>query len=106
MLTVPGPRHRGFCDNISRRSFLSIGSLAMGGLTLPQILRAEDAAGTGAAGKSSHKAVIMIFLSGGPPHQDLVDLKPDAPSEIRGEFSPIRTNVPGVYICELLPGLA
>ena len=48
----------------------------------------------------------MIFLSGGPPHQDMVDLKPDAPAEIRGEFKPIRTNVPGIEICEHLPRLA
>ena len=48
----------------------------------------------------------MIFLSGGPPHQDMVDLKPDAPVEVRGEFKPIRTNVPGLDICELLPRLA
>ena len=54
----------------------------------------------------SHKSVIMIFLSGGPPHQDMVDLKPDAPAEIRGEFSPIHTNVPGIEICEHLPLLA
>ena len=48
----------------------------------------------------------MVFLSGGPPHQDMVDLKPDAPVEIRGEFKPIATNVPGIQICELLPRLA
>jgi len=85
-----------------RRSFLQIGGLAMGGLTLPDALKAQAASGTG----SSHRAVIMIFLSGGPPHQDMVDLKPQAPVEFRGEFQPIATNVPGIEICELLPQLA
>jgi len=101
MLSILGPAHR-FCDRLSRRQFLQIGGLAMGGLSLPQLLRAEAQAGI----KTSHKSVIMVFLSGGPPHQDLVDLKPDAPAEIRGEFKPIATNVPGVQICELLPGMA
>ncbi|MBI3462080.1 MAG: DUF1501 domain-containing protein [Planctomycetes bacterium] len=102
MLTIPGPKHGGFCDKISRRTFLQIGSLAMGGLSLPQVLRAEAASGV----RSSHKAVIMIFLSGGPPHQDMVDLKPDAPAAVRGEFNPINTNVPGIQICEHLPRMA
>jgi hypothetical protein len=101
MLTILGPRQR-FCDRINRRSFLQIGGLALGGLSLPQILQAEAQAGI----TGSHKAVIMIFLSGGPPHQDMVDLKPDAPVEVRGEFKPIRTNVPGIHICEHLPRLA
>src|SRR6266850_5356855 len=101
MLTILGRRQR-LCDNASRRDFLKIGALALGGLSLPQILRAEAQAGT----SRSHKAVIMIFLSGGPPHQDMVDLKPDAPMEVRGEFRPIRTNVPGIDICEHLPRLA
>ncbi|HLQ45324.1 MAG TPA: DUF1501 domain-containing protein, partial [Planctomycetaceae bacterium] len=99
-----------FCDRIDRRCFLQIGGLALGGfgsVSLPQILRAQEAtAATKGRRTSSHKAVINIFLSGGPPHQDLVDLKPDAPSEIRGEFLPIATNVPGIAICELLPKLA
>ncbi|MSQ93833.1 MAG: DUF1501 domain-containing protein [Gemmataceae bacterium] len=101
MLTILGQRQR-LCDNASRRDFLKIGGLALGGLSLPQILRAEAEAGI----TRSHKSVIMIFLSGGPPHQDMVDLKPDAPSEVRGEFNPIRTNVPGINICEHLPRLA
>ncbi len=101
MLTILGGRQR-FCDKVSRRSFLKIGGLAMGGLTLPQILRAEEQSGV----RSSHKSVIMIFLSGGPPHQDMVDLKMDAPAEIRGEFQPIDTSVPGIQICEHLPRLA
>jgi uncharacterized protein (DUF1501 family) len=101
MLTILGPGQR-FCDSVTRRSFLTIGGLAMGGLSLADILRAEARAGR----SSPHKAVIMVFLSGGPPHQDLVDLKPDAPVEIRGDFDPIATNVPGIEICEQLPRLA
>ena len=91
MLNIYGPKTGRFCDGVSRRDFLRIGGLALGGLSLPQILRAEAASGV----KKSHKAVIMIFLPGGPSHQDIFDLKMDAPSEIRGEFKPITTNVAG-----------
>ncbi len=100
MINVLGSRQQ-FCDGMTRRSLLKIGGLAMGGLSLPQLLQAEAA-----SGRKSHKAVIMVFLSGGPPHQDMVDLKVDAPVEIRGEFQPIATNVPGIDICEHLPLLA
>ena len=111
MLTILGDRaDKGFCDGMPRRSFLSIGSLAMGGLSLPQILQAEEeqkkADESSTAKMSPHKAVIMIFLPGGPPHQDMFDLKPEAPVEIRGEFKPISTAVPGIQIGELLPQLA
>src|SRR6185312_4944381 len=101
MLTIYGSRSR-FCDGVSRRNFLKIGTLGLAGLSVPQLLRAEAAAGI----SQSHKAVIMIFLPGGPAHQDLFDLKPQAPSEIRGEFMPIGTNVPGMQICEMMPRLA
>src|SRR5436190_5331298 len=101
MLTIYGQRHR-FCDGISRRNFLKIGALGLGGLALPQLLEAETQAGIG----KSHKAIIMIYLPGGPPHQDMFDLKLDAPSEIRGEFKPIKTKVPGIQICEYLPRMA
>jgi hypothetical protein len=100
MITLLGRRHQ-LCDGLTRRSFLKIGGLAMGGLSLPDLLRVEAA-----SGRRSHKAVIMIFLSGGPPHQDSFDLKPGAPVEIRGEFKPIATNVSGIRICELFPLLA
>jgi hypothetical protein len=103
MLTILGKPQHGFCDGVSRRTFLKIGGLALGGLSMPQILRAEAASGRR---PNSQKAIIMIFLPGGPPHQDFFDLKMDAPAEIRGEFKPIHTNVPGIDICELLPGLA
>ena len=103
MLTIYGqPQRHPFCDGLTRRSFLKIGGLAMGGLSLPQVLRAEAASGVG----RSHKAVIMIFLPGGPPHLDFLDLKPDAPAEIRGDLSPIKTNVAGIEISEALPRLA
>jgi len=101
MLTIYGPGQR-FCDGISRRNFLKIGALGLGGLSLPQLLQAEAQSGI----RRSHKAVIMVFLPGGPSHQDIFDLKMDAPSEIRGEFKPIHTNVSGIQICEHLPRLA
>ena len=101
MLTIYGQKNR-FCDGVSRRNFLKIGTLGMAGLSLPQLFRAEATKGKGL----DHKAVIMIFLPGGPSHQDMFDLKMDAPSEIRGEFKPISTNVPGIQICEHLPKMA
>jgi hypothetical protein len=100
MFQLQGPRFR-YCDGVSRRSFLQIGGLAVGGLTLPQILRAEQQAGT-----STGKSVIMVYLSGGISHQDTFDLKMDAPNEIRGEFKPINSNLPGTQVCELLPKMA
>ena len=101
MLSILGPAYR-HCDRVSRRAFLHAGGLALGGLSLPHLLRAEDLS----AAPRRHKAVIMVFLSGGPPHQDMVDLKPGAPAEVRGEFRPIRTRVPGIDVCEHLPRLA
>src|SRR3954467_250792 len=98
MLTLFGAKHR-YCDGLSRRSFLKIGGLAMGGLGLPELLRPEAAAGLGGGG--SHKAVIMVYLSGGLAHQDTFDLKPDAPEDVRGEFRPIASKVPGVEVGEL-----
>jgi hypothetical protein len=108
MLTIFGNHaHRADCDRATRRDFLTIGGMALGGLALPQILRAE-AANTNPKRQRgiSHKAIINVYLPGGPPHIDMWDLKPDAPAEIRGEYSPIKTNVPGMEICELFPRLA
>jgi hypothetical protein len=104
MLTLHGSKVR-YCDGITRRSALKIGTLAFGAwsLSLADIFRAEARAGSTGSG---HKAVINIFLGGGPPHQDMWDLKMEAPSEIRGEFKPIATNVPGIQICEVFPRLA
>jgi hypothetical protein len=104
MLTLLGKAAgRGrFCDGVSRRDFLMVGGSLAGGLTLSSLLRAEARLGTG----HTHKSLINVFLPGGPPHQDMWDLKPDAPAEIRGEFKPIATNVPGIQLCELFPKLA
>jgi hypothetical protein len=86
----------------TRRSFLQIGALGVGGLCLPQLLRAEAKAGT----RSSNKSVIFIYLVGGPPHQDMFDLKPDAPAEIAGPWRPIATAVTGIKIGEAFPKIA
>ncbi len=102
MLTIFGKADTGpCCDQLARRDFLKIGGMALGGLALADVLRAESGSPAG-----PHKAIINVFLPGGPPHIDMWDLKPDAPSEIRGDFQPIRTNVPGMEICELFPKLA
>lgn len=87
------------CEGTSRRGFLQIGSLALGGWSLSQMLArsAEDPAA------KPRRAVIQIWLAGGPSHIDMYDLKPDAPAEYRGEFRPIATNVPGIQIGEHLP---
>jgi len=102
MLRIEGQSAARFCDGASRRDFLQVGALGLGGLALPQLLKAEAAQGV----RHSHKAVIMIYLTGGPPHQDMFDLKPDAPKEVRGEFKPIATNVPGIRIGEHFTRLA
>ncbi len=103
MLNVYGDyQSSSFCDGMKRRSFLSIGGLAMGGIQLPDLLAAEKQNKIG----SSNKALIMIYMPGGPPHQDMYEIKIDAPSEIRGEFKPIKTKVPGINICEHLPKIA
>ena len=90
-----------FCDGLTRRDMLRIGTLSVGGLSLPQILAAEQA-----SGRRSHKSVIMIYMCGAPGHQDMYDLKMNAPAEIRGDFKQIATNVPGIEICEHMPRLA
>jgi Protein of unknown function (DUF1501) len=103
MLSILGPNSR-YCDGVSRRSFLKVGGLSLGAgsLTLADLMRADAATGK----SNSHKAVIHIYLGGGPPHQDMWEIKTEAPSEIRGEFKPIQTNVPGIEICEVFPKLA
>ena len=86
----------------NRRSFMRIGALGLGGLNLPGLLRAESEAGI----RSSAKSVILIYLVGGPPHQDMFDLKPDAPAEVAGPWKPIATNVTGIKIGEAFPRIA
>jgi len=91
-----------YCDGIRRRDFLHVGSVGVGGLSLSSYLRMA------AAGEVSQKskAGILIYLTGGPSHIDTFDLKPEAPEEYRGEFKPVKTNVPGVEISEHLPKLS
>ena len=93
------------CDGITRREALRVGGLSLfGTLTLPRLLAARERQSRRRAGKA--RSVLMFNLLGGPSHMDMVDLKPEAPAEIRGEFRPIATSVPGVRICEHLPRLA
>ncbi len=99
MLTIWGSKNR-FCDGIRRRDFLKVGVLG-GALSLPELLRLRAHAAL--PNKPNPKAVIMVCLNGGPSHIDMYDMKPDAPAEIRGEFQPIQTNVPGFDLCELMP---
>lgn len=86
---------------MSRRGFLRLGTLGAAGLALPDLLRLQ-AQGAGRT-PTRGKGVIMVYLDGGPSHVDMYDLKPDAPAEIRGEFKPIRTKVPGLDLCEHFP---
>ncbi|HEX3998347.1 MAG TPA: DUF1501 domain-containing protein [Pirellulales bacterium] len=106
MLTLFGKR-QSYCDGLTRRNFLKIGAMGFGGLTLPGLLRGEAAAAQGnLQAPASQKSIINVYLSGGPSHIDTFDLKPSAPPEIRGEFHPIATTVPGMEICHLMPKLA
>lgn len=101
MLSIPG-RPSLSCDGVSRRGFLRIGSLSALGMTLPGLLRAEAKA----AQPRSETACILVWLQGGLSHIDSFDPKPDAPSEIRGDFAAIPTKVPGISLCDPLPKLA
>src|SRR4051794_30288732 len=84
-------------EPLSRRDFLRIGTVALGGLALPA---------SAAAGKVRARACILLYMDGGPSHLDLWDLKPDAPAEVRGPFRSIPTRVPGIRVCEHLPRVA
>ena len=105
MLSVYGSKttRSAYCDQISRRGILKIGALGVGafGLNMADLLRAEAK-----SGGLNHKAVINIFLGGGPPHQDMWEIKTEAPKEIRGPFQPISTNVSGIQIGECFPKIA
>src|SRR4029450_2866624 len=91
---------RSASPRLSRRNLLHVGALALGGLSLPALLRCRA---EGATSRGRGKSVIMIWQRGGPSHIDSFDMKPAAPPEIRGEFQPISTNVPGIHVCEHLP---
>jgi hypothetical protein len=93
-----GPR---LCDSVTRREVLRAGGLAALGLSLPQLLHARTAKTQGPA-----RSCIVLFLMGGPPQHSTWDPKPDAPPEVRGEFGPIQTNIPGMQVSSLLPRLA
>lgn len=84
---------------VKRREFLRVGTLALGGLTLPQLIRSQAEAGTTQADTS----VILFWMWGGPSQLETYDMKPEAPIEYRGPLRPIRTNVPGIEICEYMP---
>ena len=107
MLNIPLGRTR-LCDGVSRRNFLRVGTFAFGAtsLSLADIYRAEAAMAAQGTSPTRHKAVINIFLGGGPPHQDMWDIKTEAPVEIRGEFKPIATNVTGIQIGETFGRIA
>jgi len=89
-------------QRLSRRGFLTAGAAGIAGLSLVDLLRAEEALGI----RGSRKAVINIHLDGGPPQMDMIDPKPEAPAELRGPFRPIETTLPGVRITELMPRTA
>ena len=93
-----------FCDGITRRELLRTGFAGLTGLSLADILHAEEAASSGK--KPTADSVLFVNLAGGPAHQDTLDMKPEAPAETRGEFQSIQTSLPGLSICEHLPQLA
>ncbi|MDE0101404.1 MAG: DUF1501 domain-containing protein [Bryobacterales bacterium] len=114
MLTIPNRHLARFCDGSTRRDLMKIGSLGLFGMTLQDVLRLQDRANAaiapsrheGSTGFGSAKSVIVLFLQGGPSHIDIWDPKPDAPSNVRGEFKPIKTKVPGIELSETMPMLA
>ena len=113
MISIPG-QYGATCDGFSRREFLRLGGAGLVGVSLSDILRiqAQQAPGVGPApgapknGWGRAKSVIILYLQGGPSHIGIWDPKPDAPSNVRGDFKPIRTKVPGIEIGELFPKLA
>src|SRR5262245_61643045 len=109
MLRIEASRGVRHCDGLTRRELLRVGAIGLGGLTLPGLLRLQQAAAASPSAsprKGKARSVILLFLSGGPSQLDMWDLKPDAPEEIRGTFRPIDTNVPGIRISEHLPRTA
>jgi hypothetical protein len=96
MLSLSGRPSR-LCSGPSRREFLRVGGLAVGGLGLPQLFASQS------SGKAKARSCLLIFMDGGPSHLEMWDLKPEAPAEVRGEFKPIQSSVPGITVGELLP---
>ncbi len=94
------------CNGFTRRDVLGLGIVGLSSLTLPAVLRAEREVRRKGGAAPRAKNVIFIWQQGGPPHQDMWDMKPGAPDGIRGEFNPIRTNLPGYNVCELMPMLS
>src|SRR5205085_9871765 len=96
------------CDGVTRREMLRAGSLGLFGLSMPELLRGQrdEASSSPAAARPKARACIVLFLMGGPPQHSTWDPKPESPAEIRGEFSPTATNVPGLQISSLLPQLS
>src|SRR3954451_22599777 len=106
MITLLGSKRR-LCDGMTRRETLKAGALSLlgGAFNLPSLLAVEEKRGLQAP-RGKAKSVILLYLLGGAPTQDMFDLKPRAPEKIRGEFKPIASNVPGIQICEHLPRTA
>src|SRR5882762_3171790 len=111
MLSIPG-KSGSTCDGFSRREFLRVGGAGILGVSLADILRLQARAETSPgdskqrSGWGRAKSVIIIYLQGGPSHIDIWDPKPDAPSNVRGDFKPIRSKVPGIFLSEVMPKLA
>src|SRR6476620_7749095 len=103
MLSFLGPA-RHMMGGVTRRRILSAGGAGLLGLSLPQLLAAEQVTSQLRSGRA--KSVIFVFLYGGPSQLETFDMKPDAPSTIRGPFRPIASRTPGLRICEHLPRLA
>src|SRR5262245_27557683 len=108
MLPLAG-RPAMLCSGPSRREFLRVGGLAVGGLSLPRLLQANGTrppytdTKPGVSRRPRARSCILVFMDGGPSHLELWDLKPNAPAEVRGEFQPIKSSVPGLTVGELLP---
>ncbi|HEX4000150.1 MAG TPA: DUF1501 domain-containing protein [Pirellulales bacterium] len=100
------PRVYRRCDGLGRRDFLRVGGLSVLGLSLSQLLKSEASAAAIHSSAAKARSVILVFLGGGISHHDSFDMKPDAPAEVRGQFRPSATNVPGTMICEHLPRMA
>jgi hypothetical protein len=105
MLRIHGSAPR-LCDGLTRREWLRIGGIGLGGLTLPHLLRLQAAAGGEQKPRASAKSVIVLFNTGGMPQHETWDPKPEAPAEVRGEFGAIATRTPGLLAGELMPKTA